>query len=149
MTVQVDENLIYEGEKASMMAFPEIKDRHPRIVRTCDLKFKKENIQKSKAYQDIFPADDDSIFYSTACDRHYIGTWEIKDARLYLVRIDGYYTLLGNEPLFADWYSGKLLIPKGKLLCSSPFFTVHEKVLHVSVVNGQVIDERMVEKTSE
>jgi len=47
---------------------------------------------------------------STACWRGYIATWEIKDGRLYLVELSDRHTyrLEGDEPLFAEWFSGAL-----------------------------------------
>lgn len=43
--------------------------------------------------------------------RTYVATWEIKDGRVYLVELTGGYRLEGNEPLFADWFSGDLVFP--------------------------------------
>lgn len=62
---------------------------------------------------------------STALWRGYIGTWEIKCDRLYLIELHG--TLKGGEQaslgtvfpgfdsrVFAHWYSGSLRLPQGK-----------------------------------
>lgn len=43
--------------------------------------------------------------------RSYVATWEIKDGRVYLVELTGEYRLGGNEPLFADWFSGDMVFP--------------------------------------
>jgi len=64
---------------------------------------------------------------TTACWRGYIGSWEIKDSRLYLIDIGGSYedgspiTLESLFPgffhrVFAHWYSGTLRVPQGELL---------------------------------
>lgn len=62
---------------------------------------------------------------STALWRGYIGTWEIKCDRLYLIELHG--TLKGGERaslgtvfpgfdsrVFAHWYSGSIRLPQGK-----------------------------------
>jgi len=33
-----------------------------------------------------------------------------------LLKVKGRYKLLDDSPLFADWYSGEIVIPRGKLL---------------------------------
>ena len=64
---------------------------------------------------------------TSACWRGYIGRWEIKDSRLYLIDIDGSYedgspatleSLFPGFPdrVFAHWYSGTLRVPQGELL---------------------------------
>ncbi|WOH37649.1 hypothetical protein RI844_20180 [Thalassotalea fonticola] len=59
----------------------------------------------------------DSSFYNSACWRAYVGTWEINEDKLFLVSIKGKYKLLGNPPLFADWYSGTIKIPYVEPFC--------------------------------
>ena len=54
---------------------------------------------------------EDLSFSSTGCYRGYRGTWEVKDNKLYLNHIEGIWKLKNNEPVFADWYTGKLHIP--------------------------------------
>ena len=55
--------------------------------------------------------DQGSHLLSTSCYRGYLGTWEVKDNKLYLNHIEGIWKLKNNEPVFADWYTGKLHIP--------------------------------------
>lgn len=63
----------------------------------------------------------------TALWRGYVGTWEIIDARLYLIDLQGNLkkggrasvaTLFPDFPdrVFAHWYSGTIRIPQGKML---------------------------------
>lgn len=52
-----------------------------------------------------------SDLLSTSCCRGYYGTWEIKDKKLYLNHIEGIWKLKNNEPVFADWFTGKLHVP--------------------------------------
>ncbi|MDV5240993.1 hypothetical protein [Leclercia adecarboxylata] len=63
--------------------------------------------------------------YSTALWRGYLGSWEIVDDRLYLIRLTGnlgdwlnYASLATIFPefpdrVFAHWYSGTICIPQG------------------------------------
>jgi hypothetical protein len=64
---------------------------------------------------------------STALWRSYVGTWEVVDDRLYLIKISA--TLESGTPatlehffpgfpdrVFAHWFSGKVRLPQGELL---------------------------------
>ena len=64
---------------------------------------------------------------STACYRGYRATWEIVNDSLYLIRVQKacyskepqYFNLtkeFGADKAFANWFSGKALAPKGKLI---------------------------------
>jgi len=64
---------------------------------------------------------------SSALWRGYVGTWEVRDARLYLIGLSGSLedgtpatlrTLFPDFPdrVFAHWFSGIARIPQGKLL---------------------------------
>src|ERR1700690_2290404 len=106
MTAQFHERLILEGKGTSMAFCPPIPTNHPRIV----------TLTPHEIRQGI---DAGTIFryvHSTACWRGYIGTWELKDGRFYLTNISGKYRVDGNDPVFADWFSGVLRIPDGELL---------------------------------
>nr|MBP7911909.1 hypothetical protein [Pseudomonadales bacterium] len=65
--------------------------------------------------------------YCTANWRGYIGTWEVRGQRLYLVGLEGRsgegaeLTLVSLFPghgsrVYAHWYSGTVRLPEGKLL---------------------------------
>jgi len=84
--------------------------------------------------------DLNTIIFSTGCCRAYIGTWSIVDNRFFLVRLEGKYRLVGDEPLFADWFSGVLRIPKGKLLeyVHFGFESVYEQELLIEIKKGIV-----------
>jgi len=55
-------------------------------------------------------------FASTACYRRYIATWELRDQSLYLLDVAGYYVIVGESPVPADWYSGWLMVDHGQLV---------------------------------
>jgi hypothetical protein len=66
------------------------------------------------------------IFKSTALVRGYIGSWKIKNKKLFLVALAGFiennvkvdlkYLFPNKKEVFADWFSGDIKIPEGDLL---------------------------------
>ena len=129
MTAQAHETLIFEGRKTSMAFCPPLPQRHPRIIELTS-----EEIE-------------DGITSSTACWRGYIGTWEIKDGQFYLVNLIGRYKLIGKEPIPADWFSGVIRIPKGKVLhyVHMGFGSVYEQEIHVKIEKGKVVKSRVID----
>jgi len=128
MTAQFHEKLIYEEEKLSMAFCPPLPENDPRIR-----ELKDDEIEGC-----------DSIIFSTACWREYIGTWEIKNGKFYLVDIIGKYKIVSNSPILADWFSGVIRIPKGKMLhyVHMGFGSVYEEELHVKIDKGVVIKSK-------
>jgi hypothetical protein len=134
MTAQIPEVLILDGVETTMTFCPPLPDRHPRIVETQP--------------EAILRGDVSSlILYSTACWRRYQGTWEIKDGRFYLVDLRGQFRLEGQEPLLADWFSGVIRIPRGKMLhyVHMGFGSVYEQELHIKIERGAVVDSRVID----
>lgn len=91
--------------------------------------------------------DDDEIRPSeirrtTACWRQYIGTWEIKSERLYLINVFGKYEYSDLEPIYADWVTHTLRVPQGKQLkyVHMGFDSVYEKDVFIRVENGEVVN---------
>jgi hypothetical protein len=123
MTAQIHETLILNGEKTSMAFCPPL----PRDHRVVELK---EN-----------EIDSDSLVFLTACWRRYIGTWEIKDNKLYLNKLFGALKLQSLDPVHADWFTGVLRIPQGERLhyVHMGFGSVFEKELHIKIEKGIVI----------
>lgn len=134
MTAQIHECLILEGDETEMAFCPPIPEGHPRIV---------EIEYHNSSHQDV----SDGILFSTACWRGYQGTWEIKDGRFLLVGLRGRLKLLGAEPLFADWFSGVLRIPKGEMLLyvHMGFGSVYEQEIHVKIERGLVVASRVID----
>jgi hypothetical protein len=124
MTAQIHEILILNGEKTSMAFCPPL----PRDNRV-------EEVKES----DI--DDDGSIVFSTACWRKYLGTWEIKDNKFYLVNLFGTLKIADSKPIHADWFTGVLRIPQGKLVhyVHMGFGSVFENELHIKIENGIVV----------
>ena len=101
MTIQAGDILSYNGEKTTIATEP----LKPYLKTRSDVSF---------------------IYKSTALVRGYIGTWEIKSKKLYLVSLAGFiennekvdlnYLFPNKTEVFADWFSGDIRIPEGELL---------------------------------
>jgi len=133
LTAQVPEELIYQGEITVMTFCPELPEGHPRVAAVPEDELDRREI--------------DPIIFSTACWRQYIGTWEIREGCLYLVNLRGRWKLQGSDPLFADWFSGVLRIPRGEMLeyVHMGFGSVFEQEVQVKVERGLVTAERTVD----
>jgi hypothetical protein len=126
MTAQFHEKLIFEGEPTSMACCPTIPANHPQVV----------------------PGQPGENFTSsTACWRGYIGTWEIRDGKFYLVACRGRYHIEG-EPIFADWYSGELRIPDGPMVnyVHMGYGSTYARETFVTIRNGVVVSTRVVKR---
>jgi len=101
MTSQARDILSYNGEKTTIATEP----LKPYLENRSDISF---------------------IFKSTALVRGYIGTWKIKNKKLYLVSLIGFiennkkvdlnYLFPNKKEVFADWFSGQIKIPEGNLV---------------------------------
>ena len=133
MTAQIHEKLIFNGKKTSMAFCPPIPENHPGIVELTH-----EQMQAAKF---------DSIIFSTACWRNYVGTWEIQEDVFYLKKIEGRYKLTGRDPIVADWFTGILRVPEGELLhyVHMGFGSVYEKEIHVKIEKGRVIATKTID----
>jgi len=76
-----------------------------------------------------------------------VGTWEIRDGRFYLVALRGRYRLTPGGPLWADWFTGVIRIPRGELLqyVHMGFGSVYEQELHIKVEHGVVVASRWID----
>jgi len=117
MTAQTHEIIILDNRQLPMDCTPSFPKSDCRIIET-----------------------EDNTLYSSSCWRRYVGTWEIKDKKLYLINIKGMYKLLDSQPLFSDWYSGVLTIPQGEMLeyVHSDFLSVYEKEIQITIDKGNV-----------
>jgi hypothetical protein len=133
MTAQCHENLILNGEETSMAFCPPLPENHPRLIELSNEEANKEDI--------------DSIIFSTACWRQYIGTWMVEDEKFYLVSLLGRYKIVGDEPILADWFTGVLRIPKGELLhyVHMGFGSVYEQEIHIKIEQGIVTASRITD----
>ena len=95
MTHQLHENIIYEGRDLSMTTCPKVPLDDPRVIELTDI--------------ELFAKGQPRVV-SSNCWRGYLGSWEIKEGRLYLIGLERNLKLEGFEPLFADWVSEELNI---------------------------------------
>jgi len=130
MTAQVHENLILDGQETSMAFCPPLPENDSRVV-----ELKDDEI------------DGGGIIFSTACWRQYVGTWEIKDNKFYLVNLEGRFKLAEKKPIFADWFTGTLRIPQGEILhyIHMGYGTVYEREMHIKIENGIVTKSKIVD----
>jgi hypothetical protein len=137
MTAQVHERLILEGKQTSMIFCPPIPKDHPQIVELTEAE-----VDRRMETGDISP-----FIHSTACWRRYIGTWELRDGRLYLVQIEGQYYITGETPIFADWVTAVLRIPEGERIhyVHMGFGSVYEFEIHLKIEQGLVMEERRID----
>ena len=101
MTIQAGDIISYNGEKKTIVTEP----LKPYLETRSDVGF---------------------IFKSTALVRGYIGTWKIKNNKLYLVSLIGFieknnqvdlnYLFPNKTEVFASWFSGDIRIPEGDLI---------------------------------
>lgn len=123
MTAQVHERLILDGESVTMNFCPPLPENHPRIY------------------------DKGQGGVNTACWRGYVATWEIRDGHLYLVAIQGRYGFREGEPLLAEWFTGELRVPRGKMVfyVHMGFGSRYERELFIQIEKGVVGARREID----
>jgi len=114
-TSQVGERFIYNGDTIEISTQPLYTIAH-------DV----ESILKERYGLDMFEE------MALAIARGYIGTWEFKDGKLYLIKLSftsfkgiSLQDIFGDKCIdgrvLADWFSGRIVIPKGKWLVYDGF----------------------------
>jgi hypothetical protein len=132
MTAQISETLIYEGQRLAMCTNP---------------------------LGDYFALGGESPVFADICTalwRGYVGAWEIVEARLYLVGLQGTLedgseatlaTVFPDYPdrVFAHWYNGTLRIPQGKRLdyVHMGYGSIYERDLFIEIEKGVVTSTRV------
>ena len=134
MTIQAGDILSYNGEKKTIATEP------------------------LKSYLDT-RSDVSFIYKSTALVRGYIGTWKIRNKKLYLISLLGFvnnnekvdlnYLFPNKIEVFAGWYSGDIRIPEGELLkkINLGYASVFEKDRILSFKEGILISETVKDNT--
>ena len=136
MTIQAGDILSYSGEKTTIATEP----LKPYLETRSDVGF---------------------IFKSSALVRGYIGTWEIRNKKLYLTSLVGFiqnnkqvdlnYLFPKQTEVFANWFSGDIRIPDGKLLekINLGYESVFEKERFLNFKEGILISETVIANTKE
>lgn len=124
MTKQIREILIYDGDEYYMNTYPLFE-----YLNTNSIIFENQ---------------------SSSCWRGYVGKWEIKDNKLFLIDITGCFEndkkvllndlFLGQKEVFANWFTGKLEIECGKIINYedeiSIHFPIYEETLFIEIYFG-------------
>ena len=128
MTIQAADILSYNGKKTTIASEP------------------------LKSYLDA-RSDVGFVYKTTALVRGYIGKWEIKNKKLYLISLVGFiennkqvdlnYLFPNETEVFANWFSGDIRIPEGKLLkkINLGYASVFEKDRFLFFKEGVLISE--------
>lgn len=137
-TAQIPDRLIYEGKTVGIYSEP------------LEQYFNKDHPKPIEWMQAM----------CSALWRGYLATWEIKDDKLYLIRVvkDGCssdapaYPLSNlfpgkKGPIFADWYTGTLVVPQGERLkyVHMGYQSVYEKELHIAIKDGNVVGTKTID----
>ncbi|WP_430965327.1 hypothetical protein [Spongiimicrobium sp. 2-473A-2-J] len=149
-TPQIPDYLIYEGKMVELFTNP--------LEQYLELKGK---------------TDIDRGCNSSACSRGYTAIWELKIGKLFLTEIKrcgiiataGVYTGLecgenevsevlkyfenqfGNKVVFADWYTGKLISPQGRIInyVHMGYESTYAKERHFEIEKGVLLNTKILE----
>ena len=118
MTTQVKERIIIDGEKYPLLNALSLPED--------DTKIKQKEV---------------STYTRSSCWRGYVGTWEIKDDKLYLIDFSsGKYDVLVNLPILADWISGTAKVATGEVKASSSWdIETYETETHLTFESGLIV----------
>ncbi|WP_315790655.1 hypothetical protein [Fischerella sp. JS2] len=132
MTAQVCEKIIFNGEIIPISFCIPLPEQNS-VMKLND--------------QDINIGNDHPLVFSTAYWWLPIGTWEIKNGQLYLVDIFGLYKMLDKAPTRANWFSGVIKIPQGKLHhhVHMGFGCLCEREIYIKIKKGKVIQSRVID----
>ena len=133
MTAQIAEKFHYEGRELSMCSEP------------------LSTFFALGGYQPNFESN------CTALWRGYVGEWEVKENRLYMIGLNGVLedgseasleTVFPGFPdrVFAHWYSGRVRIPEGKVLeyVHMGYASTYESDLMIYFEKGVVISTEVI-----
>lgn len=132
MTMQIPENLWYQGEEHCFRETP------------------------LKQFEEMGGKIPHSGILCSALWRGYVGTWEVRDDRFYLIGIDttlfdGRGLVLNDyfpgfpDRVFAHWYTGTICVPQGEVIRTGRpmFFPTHEQDLFLTFERGRLIDRKI------
>jgi hypothetical protein len=146
MTAQMHEILVLDGRRMGMAFCPPLPS--PERQRRGSSDDETQAARRGRWRQLAASAEEGSVgrlIGSTGCRRRYRGTWEIIDARLYLMHVEGKFERAGELPLLADWFTGVLRVPSGRTLLyvHMGFGSVYETELHIRIEQGRVSGRRV------
>jgi hypothetical protein len=149
MTDQVANILFFKNEKHWTHYTPPIAYAHRHQIKTLH-----ERIIKLETEEARLNTDNYSTVFSTACWRRFISHFKIdEDNKIYLLKIEGMFKLLGDEPLFADWANGDIILSHELVKYTFPsylgeFFFVESR-LCLKLENGVLVGHEVLDKEPE
>ena len=120
MTAQSLDQLEYEGRDVFCHG-PDMPANHPRVRN-----------------------DGEGLPMPTSMLRGYRATWALRQEVLYLLSVWGQWSMLGDEPVPADWVTGEIAIPVGAVIGDELWGPVHERTLYLQIATGRLVATRQV-----
>ena len=137
MTAQIPEALWYEGMEHALCSEP-LEDYF-------------QQIDKLPPFEEMH----------TACWRRYVGEWEVRDDRLYLIGIEAHLengdeASLASifpefpERVFAHWFTGTIRLPQGDMLeyVHMGYHSTYERDLLLTFENGILVGKTLRENVA-
>ena len=126
MTTQVNEKITIDGKEYPLINFPPLPEDDSIIQRNSNELYEK----------------------STACHRGYVGYWEIKNDKLYLIDFSSpNYELIESPPIFADWVTYEVKIATGEIIETSSWaIETYETEMHLTFENGLLVKTENIKK---
>jgi hypothetical protein len=95
-----------------------------------------------------------STVFSTSCWRRFISHFKIdEDNRIYLLKIEGMFKLLGDDPLFASWANGDIILSNELIKYTFPSyigaFTFVQNRLCLKIEGGMLVGHELLEPEPE
>lgn len=83
-------------------------------------------------------------YRNTACQRRYYATWKIENNKLFLINLIGEFELIDEKELFADWFTGTIIIGFSGLDLTKndikmPYGHYYEKTINIVIDRGIVL----------
>jgi len=120
----IPEILELDGEEIPMFTAPWISRTHPRIR-----------------------ADEVDMEPLVHGPRISIGRWRLEHGKLFLVAVQGECSIAGEGPVFADWFSDYIVIPRGEPrpydIRKRPWYAHHE---YLQFENGELVETWVVDR---
>jgi len=137
MTAQIPEQLILNAKRECMHACPPIPNDSALVA----------ELSEEEAYEAAKGQEFGRYLFTSACWRKYVGTWEIKDGKFYLIKLEGKYKLLKDEPVHATWVTGTIVVPQGEMVhyIHMGFSSIYEKELHIKIEAGMVVEQKVID----
>ncbi len=100
MTTQIGDELFIGSRRHDLQGHPSLPLWDPRLSKRSESEWRNK----------------DRDCRSSDCHRGYVGTWAIRDGRLFLRAVRGAYRLDADEAIFAEWFTGQLIVPRGEVI---------------------------------